>query len=134
MFTSTEQLSDRGNNAKLLFVYEVLSGRIHSPILLWLFDINIPFRPLRNYSFFRIRHHRTNYGSFEPVLTMLSMFNEMYYRFFQRLRELAERRPSLSIVCLFIFSKLTTFDSCVPYFLFIVLQFVCSIFFMLTFL
>ena len=61
------QFFNRRNNAKLLFVFDVLSGRIDPPKLLSLFDINIPPRLLRNCSFYRLGHHRTNYGSFEPV-------------------------------------------------------------------
>ena len=72
-----EKLSDMRNNEKLLFVFDFLSGRIDLPKLLSSFDINIPSRPLRKYSFFRIRHHRTNYGSFEPVLIILSFFNRI---------------------------------------------------------
>ena len=74
-----EQLSDRIKNAKLLFVFEVLSGQIDSPKLLSLFNVNVPPRSLRNYSLLRTRNHRT--GSFEPTLTMLSSFNKMYYLF-----------------------------------------------------
>ena len=76
-----EQLSDRRKNAKLLFVFDVLSGHIDSPKLLSLFDVNVPPRSLRNYSLFRTRNHRSNYGSFELTLTMLSLFSEMYYLF-----------------------------------------------------
>ena len=46
-----KQLSDRRNNAKLLFVFDVLTGRIDSPQILSLLDINNPARQLRNYSF-----------------------------------------------------------------------------------
>ena len=78
---NVEQLCDRRRNAKLLFAFDILSGRIDSPQLLSLFDIYVPPRPLRNYTFFRIRRCRTNYAAFEPVLTMLSLFNEMYHLF-----------------------------------------------------
>ena len=76
-----EQLSDRRKNAKILFVFDVLTGRVDSLKLLSLLDINVPVRRFRNYSFIRIPNRRTNYASFEPVLSMSSLFNEVYYLF-----------------------------------------------------
>ena len=65
----------------IIIVFDVLTGRIDSPQILSLLDINIPARQLRNYSFFRLKKCRTNYASFEPVFTMLSLFYDMYYLF-----------------------------------------------------
>ena len=76
-----EQLSNRSKNARILFVFDVLTGQIDSPKLLSFLEINAPVRLLRNHSFIRIPNRRTNYASFEPVLTMSSLFNEVYYLF-----------------------------------------------------
>ena len=75
-----EPLSVRRKNSAVLFVFDVLTGRIDSPKILSLLDINVPARSLRNNSntFLRIKGHRTNYASAEPVLTMSNLFNEMY--------------------------------------------------------
>ena len=79
-----EQLSDRRKNAKILFVFDVLKGRIDSLKLLSLLDINIlvPVQRLRNHSFICIPNRRTNYALFEPVLCISSLFNEVYYLFY----------------------------------------------------
>ena len=76
-----EQLSDRRKNARILFVFDLLTGRIDSTKILSLIDINVPVRRLRNNTFIRIPNHRTNYALFEPVLSMSSLFNEVYYLF-----------------------------------------------------
>ena len=88
-----EQLSDRRNKGKLLFVFDVLTGRIDSPQILLLLDIKIPARQLINYLLFRLKKCRTNYASFEPVFTMLSLFNDMYYLFeFGQLRDVFKKK------------------------------------------
>ena len=58
-----------------------LTGRIDSSKILSLLDINVPVRRLEHQTFIRIPNHRTNYASFEPVLTMSPLFNEVYYLF-----------------------------------------------------
>ena len=70
-----ESLSDRRKNASILFVFDLLSARINSPKIL-----SYP-RALRNNVFLRIKPNRTNYSAFEPVKTIPSLFNEVYYLF-----------------------------------------------------
>ena len=76
-----EHLSDRRKNARILFVFDVLTSTIDSSKMLSILDINVPVRRLRLQTFIRIPNHRTNYASFEPVLTMSSLLTEVYYLF-----------------------------------------------------
>ena len=68
-----KQLSDRRKNARILFVYDVLTGRIDSPKLLSLLDINVPVQRLRNHSFIRILICWTN-ASFVPVKYVIFVY------------------------------------------------------------
>ena len=87
------QLSDRRNNAKLLFVFDVLTGRIDSSKILSLLDIYVLMRQLRNHSFFRLNMCRTNYAAFEPVFSIMSLFNDMYYFFeFEQSRDVFKKK------------------------------------------
>lgn len=70
-----ETLAKRRRDACALFVFDVLSSRINSTTILSLIDFNVPHRQLRNYNLLRIPHHRTDYGNFEPVTNMMSIFN-----------------------------------------------------------
>ena len=62
-------------------MFDVLSGKIDSPKIISLLNIHV--KVLRNNAntFLRIRGHRSNYGSSEPILRMFSFFNEVYYLF-----------------------------------------------------
>ena len=88
-----EQFSDRSNNSKLLFIFDPLTGRIDSSKILSLLDINVPVRQLRNHSFFRLNMCRTNYAALEPVFSMMSLFNDMYYLFeFEQSRDIFKKK------------------------------------------
>lgn len=78
-----EPLYVRRKNSSVLFVFDVLTGKIDSSNILSLLDIRVPARVLRKNcdTFLRIKGHRTNYGSAEPISTMSTFFNEVYYLF-----------------------------------------------------
>ena len=76
-----EPLSERRKNSSLLFMFDILSGRVDSSYILSQLNFRVPARQLRNShnSFLRIRNGRTNYSSFDPISTMSTFFNEIYY-------------------------------------------------------
>lgn len=76
-----QSLSQRRKVNDVLFVCDILSGRINSPNLLSLIDINVPPRRFRNTDFLRVRSHRTNYGSSEPITRITAVFNELSNNF-----------------------------------------------------
>jgi hypothetical protein len=67
MLLSLDTLKTRRNIAKILFVYDILSGRVSSPPLLTEVGFRVPSYPTRRHKFFHIENHRTNYGAFEPI-------------------------------------------------------------------
>lgn len=70
-----ESLATRRRNACIYFVYDLLMSRTDASNLLSLIDINVPSRSFRNHTFLRMRPHRTNYGSFEPINNMSRIVN-----------------------------------------------------------
>lgn len=48
--------------ADLLFLYNILNGKIYCPSILTSIKFAVPIRSTRNYSFFHLKFHRTNYG------------------------------------------------------------------------
>lgn len=72
-----ETLSSRRNNACILFVFDILSGRVDSPQILELLNFRVPFRTTRTVELFRLPVHRTNYGLNEPMFNMCRMFNSV---------------------------------------------------------
>jgi hypothetical protein len=48
--------------AYVMFIFDVLSGRVNSPNLLSVLDLITPRYPHRGTEFLRIDFHRTNYG------------------------------------------------------------------------
>lgn len=76
MLIDMEPLVDRRRNASLLFLYDLLSGRVDSVDLMSLFYFNVPPRSLRNNNLMHVIPRRTNYGMFSPVNRLSVLFNE----------------------------------------------------------
>jgi hypothetical protein len=63
--------------ACILFIFDVLVGRMNSPNLLSALDLNTSRYRTRGSEFFRIGFHRTNYEAHEPVSAAMRKFNEV---------------------------------------------------------
>jgi hypothetical protein len=53
--------------ACVMFIFDVLSGRVYSPNFLSVLDLITPRYPTRSTELLRIDFHRTNYGLHEPM-------------------------------------------------------------------
>lgn len=73
-----ESLSDRRKNACVFFIFDLFNGRIDASNILSLIDVNVPPRSIRNHVFLRVKFHRTQYGSFEPITNMSVIFNNVF--------------------------------------------------------
>jgi hypothetical protein len=62
-----ETLAERRANACVNFIFDILSGRVHSSNLLSLISINAPWYHTRTSNFLQVDFHRTNYGVHEPL-------------------------------------------------------------------
>jgi hypothetical protein len=71
-----ETLAERRANACVMFVFEILSGRVNRSNLLSLISINAPWYHTRVGDFLRVDFHRTNYGVHEPLNGAVRSFNE----------------------------------------------------------
>jgi hypothetical protein len=60
-----EKLAERRVNACVMFIFEILSGRVNSSNLLSLISINARWYHTRAENFLRIDFYRTNYGVHE---------------------------------------------------------------------
>lgn len=72
-----ELLSRRRSNSCILFMYDLVMGKIDSPELLSLVNFNVPARIARNFELLRIGYSRTNYGRYEPVSNLSILFNRV---------------------------------------------------------
>jgi hypothetical protein len=54
--------------ACIIFVFDILSGRVNSTSLLSMMHIVAPWNRTRGGDFLRVRFHRTNYGVPEPFI------------------------------------------------------------------
>jgi hypothetical protein len=70
-----DTLTKRRSIACMMFIIDVLSGRVNSPNLLSVLELITPRYPTRGTEFLRIDFHRTNYGIHEPSATR--QFNEV---------------------------------------------------------
>jgi hypothetical protein len=61
----------------LMFVFNVLSGRVGSPNLLSLVNVITPHYSTRGGEFLRIDFHSINYGVHEPLNDAVRHFNEV---------------------------------------------------------
>jgi hypothetical protein len=71
-----ETLAKRRANACVMFIFEVLSGRVNSSNLLPLISINAPWYHTRTSDLLRVDFYRTNYGVHEPLNRAVRSFNE----------------------------------------------------------
>jgi hypothetical protein len=74
---ATQVLIRRLIGVRILFVFDILSGKVSSPPLLAELGLCVSSYPTRRREFFQIDYHRTNYGTFEPINAALHSFNEM---------------------------------------------------------
>jgi hypothetical protein len=72
-----ETLAERRANACVMFIFDILFGRVNSSNLLSLFSINPPWFHTRMSDFLQIDFHRTNYGIHEPLNGVVRSFNEL---------------------------------------------------------
>jgi hypothetical protein len=70
-------LTKRRSIACVMFIFDVLKGRVNSPNLLSVFDLITPRYPTRSVEFLRIDFHQTNYGIHEPMSSAMQHFNEI---------------------------------------------------------
>lgn len=62
--------------SNVLLIFDLLNGNINSPNLLHKISINVNNRNSRYFDLLHIRFNRTNYGIFEPVLSLCKDFNK----------------------------------------------------------
>jgi hypothetical protein len=77
MLLSLETLETGRVIARILFVFDIFSGRVSSPPLLAEIGLRAPSYSTRRHDFFHIDYHCTNYGAFEPINAALNSFNEI---------------------------------------------------------
>jgi hypothetical protein len=70
-------LNVRRRIARVMYVFDVLSGRNSSPHLLAEVGFTVPKEPTRRREFLQIEHPRTNYEAFEPLDTAMRGFNDV---------------------------------------------------------
>jgi hypothetical protein len=63
--------------ACVMFIFDILSGRMNLPNFLSALDLNILRYQTRGSDFLRIGFHRTNYGAREPMSAAMREFNEI---------------------------------------------------------
>lgn len=68
-------LEGRRKRAAVLFVHDLLSGRLDCPDLLARLPLNCPNRRLRHHDVFYTPTHRTNYAHFSPLSNLIREFN-----------------------------------------------------------
>jgi hypothetical protein len=71
-----ETLAERRANACIMFIFDILSGRVNSPNLLSLIIINAPCYHTRTNDFLRVGFQCPNYGVHEPLNGAIQSFNE----------------------------------------------------------
>lgn len=76
-----DSLSQRRRTTCCLLMCDLLTGRIDAPNILSQINFNVPPRPLRQQNMLRLQHHRTNYGTFEPINNLSSIFNDYSHLF-----------------------------------------------------
>jgi hypothetical protein len=73
-----DTLVKRRSIACIMFLFDILSGRMNSPNLLSALDLNTPrYRSDRGSEFLRIGFYRTNYGVHEPMSGAMREFIEV---------------------------------------------------------
>jgi hypothetical protein len=72
-----DTLAKRRSVACVMFIFDVLSGRVNSPGLLFVLNLIAPRYSTRGTEFLRIDFLRTNYGVHEPMSSAMRQFNEV---------------------------------------------------------
>jgi hypothetical protein len=72
-----DTLTKRRSIAWVMFIFDVVSGRVNSPNLLSVLDLITPLYPTRGAKFLRIDFHRTNYRIHKPMSSAMRLFNEV---------------------------------------------------------
>jgi Reverse transcriptase (RNA-dependent DNA polymerase) len=72
-----ETLEIRRDIARIMYVFDILSGKVSSAPLLAEVGFRIPSYATRRHEFLHIDYHRTNYGAFEPINAALNSFNDI---------------------------------------------------------
>jgi predicted DNA-binding ribbon-helix-helix protein len=72
-----DTLAKRRSIACVMFIFDVLSGRLNSSNLLSVLDLITPRYPTRGAEFLRINFHPTKYGLHEPMSSAMREFNEV---------------------------------------------------------
>jgi hypothetical protein len=72
-----DTLTKRWAIACVMFISDVLSGRVNSPNLLPVLDLITPRYPTRGTKFLSIDFHQTNYGIHESMSSAMRQFNEV---------------------------------------------------------
>jgi hypothetical protein len=72
-----DSLAKRRSVAGVMFIFDVLVGRVNSPSLLSVLNLIAPRYPTRGTEFLRIDFHQTNYGIYEPMSSAMRQFNEV---------------------------------------------------------
>jgi hypothetical protein len=70
-----DTLAKRRSIASVMFIFDVLRGRMNSRNLLSVLDLITPRYPTRGTEFLRIDFHRTNCGLHEPMSDAMRQFN-----------------------------------------------------------
>jgi hypothetical protein len=71
-----DTLKKRRNVARVLLVFDLLSGKIDSPKLLSQINLSVSSYQTQLREFLFVEFHRTNYGIFEPINAAVRSFNE----------------------------------------------------------
>jgi predicted DNA-binding ribbon-helix-helix protein len=66
-FLHLETFLKRRSIASVMFIFDVLSGRVNSPNLLSILNLITPRYLTRGREFLRVDYHRMNYGIHEPM-------------------------------------------------------------------
>ncbi|XP_075162767.1 uncharacterized protein LOC142235398 [Haematobia irritans] len=72
-----ETLSNHRSKCSIKCIYKIVNGVIDCPLLLETIGFNLPVRCLRQFEFFSIPLHRSNYANHEPILRALKEFNKL---------------------------------------------------------
>jgi hypothetical protein len=73
-----ETLTKRRTIACILFIFDILTGKIDSTSLLASVRFNVSHYPLRTSEILRVDFHRTNYGMNEPLNNAVRKVNENF--------------------------------------------------------
>jgi hypothetical protein len=70
-----DTFTKRRSIACVMFIFDFLSGRVNSPNLLSVLDLNTPRYPTSGTEFLRLDFHRMNYGIHESKSSAMRQFN-----------------------------------------------------------